>query len=177
MRNAIEWAAPRYSQRRELKNKRWRRRGCGVVAFKMMCDFHRPGADVSLPRLITDVVQRDGYLRNVGWKHRELAAAAALYGLHGQHFDWAGEPHAAALAKLKALLRRGPIVLSVWRDPKAHTGGHLVTAVGFNASSVLIHDPDGRTPETIRRRIMLPQFKSLWKQRAIVVFPRVAKRK
>lgn len=178
MPNAIEWETPRYSQHRDVRNRRWKNRACGAVAFKMMCDHHRPDADISLPRIIARVASRGGYLRNVGWRHKELADAASLYGLRGKNFDWAHEPYPAARANLKALLRAGPTVLSVWRNPEKRSGGHLVTAVGFNASSVVIHDPDGRTPQEIRKRVPWPAFRMLWKQRAIAVRPeRIAKRK
>lgn len=170
---------PRYSQYRDVRNKRWKTKACGVVALAMMCEHYRPDARVSLPSLIRTASQKGGYVRHVGWKHGTLVACAARYGLRAKAYDLAKEPLAAGTKELKKLLRKGPVVISVWRDPERRAGGHLVTAVGFDARSLLVHDPLGRTNAAIRKRIPWSLFFSMWKRRMLAVegVRRVAKRK
>lgn len=159
---------PLYSQYRDIKNKRWKARACGIAAFAMMCEYHHPERHISFPRLIREATQQKGYIPNIGWKHAALAACAGLYGLRGKNCDLANEPLFAAERTLKMFLKKGPVVVSTWRDHRRRTGGHLVTAVGFDASSILLNDPRGRTDRTIQRRVSWSDFRRMWKKRIIV---------
>ena len=169
---------PFYSQYRDIKNKKWKKKACGIAALAMMCEYHRPQAEISLPRLITEGTKRGGYQKGVGWKHKALAELCGIYALRGKNFDLAKKPFSFSQKQLKASLRKGPVVVSVWRDPKKRSGGHLVTAVGFDTRSFLLKDPLERTDGAMQKRVTWKTFGNIWKKRMVVASPkrRVAKK-
>jgi len=176
MQNVFE--TPLYSQYRDIKNKKWNEKACGITALAMACEYYCPDAKVSLPRLIAEGIRRKGYQKRVGWKHAPLAELCRLYGLQGKNFDFAKNSLSFARREFKRLLQTGPVIVSIWQNPKTRTGGHLATAVGYNRKSVFLNDPSGQTDRTIQKRIPWKTFDDVWKKRVIVILPprRVAKK-
>lgn len=170
---------PLYSQHRDIKNKKWNKKACGIAALAMMCEYHRPDTHIPFPRLIAEGIRRRGYQRGVGWKHASLAELCRLYRLRGKNFDFAKNSAAFARRELRRMLQTGPVVVSMWRDAKRHTGGHLVTAVGYDHTSIFLNDPEGKTDAAIQKRVHWKLFDTAWKKRAIAAFPpsRVAKKR
>lgn len=171
MQKEFRHNTPLFSQYHDIKNKKWKTKGCGIVALKMILLYYKPDAKITTPQLISRAVTIGGFLKNVGWKHKELAKLSSGLGLYGKNFDWAQKTYNIAVKNLISFLRDGPVIASLKKNLRKKSGGHLVIITGFNKSFVFINDPNGRTAQTIQKRIPWQKFSLLWKRRIIVIRP------
>lgn len=175
----MRFDVPGYSQHLDVKNLRWKRRSCGIVALKMAMDFHSPEKEnvLALSQLVREGFEARAYIKNVGWSHRELAKLATRHGLNGTNYDWFHETPPSAFKKLLRFLQRTPVIASIYRNLKPNSHGHLVIVTGFDNGVVFYNDPDSRTRKGIARKAPLRKFLNGWKRRIIVIHPRLRKKK
>jgi ABC-type bacteriocin/lantibiotic exporter with double-glycine peptidase domain len=171
---------PRYSQYLDVKNRFWQPRSCGIVALKMVLEYwHRAGKiahSPSIPALNRAGHKLGAYIRNVGWSHVGLVRLARRYGMDGVKYDWSLLSGREALKKLPPLMRRGPVLASVWRYPKKRQGGHLVVLADVAGNRVYLLDPAATHKNEIARTVSRQEFVTEWKRHIIVLFPRLRKR-
>ncbi|HSX01627.1 MAG TPA: C39 family peptidase [Candidatus Saccharimonas sp.] len=137
----------------------WQERACGVLALKMVLDYHRAErgeAPTDLQELF-DLAYEDGtgFTTAVGWRHEALVRAARHYGFRAWRRNWnlhtAGRElfikegaDAATLGRLEAQQRREalptlvetieagfPVVISVAKNFDEVDKGHLVVLTGL----------------------------------------------
>jgi hypothetical protein len=172
---------PPYSQYLDVKNALWRSRSCGIMALKMVLEYwYRKGelkrTPLSIPALNRAARKSGAYIPNIGWSHRGLALYARRLGADGKNFDWFSLTPNAALKKLLPLLRRGPVIASVYRNPKRREGGHLVVVTDITNDRVHFLDPGAKTRARIPRFLSTRVFCIAWKRRGIVIGPRLRNR-
>ncbi len=178
----MQRGVPHYSQFLDVKNKLWQPLSCGIVSLKIVLDYwHQSGrlrrVPPSIPALNRLGHEMEAYVWNRGWSHRGLVLLARRFGLHGENLDWASLPSHAAFRKLLPLLRRGPVIASIYRYPREKRGGHLVVVTEVEAGKVYLLDPIAKTRSRIPRIITRKAFLEAWKRRIVVVRPRLRKRR
>jgi len=158
---------PFYSQFQDIPAVEWQHEGCGIAALAMEVEFFKPKS-VSITTLLLQALDSGAYTTDVGWKHKELAGLAGLYGLTGKNYDLANADNETAFGRFKELLVGGPMIVSIHNkfNPKA-TLGHLVVVTGIDNGTILYHDPAyGNKTE---RKITENDFLKGWKRRFITV--------
>lgn len=157
---------PFYSQFQDIKNPRWQKEGCGIASLAMVINFYKPNT-VSVAKLLDQAISSGAYLKNIGWKHKELSAVAKTYGLAEKSYDLGKLSNSTAFAQFLDFLKSGPVVVSVHNkfDPKA-TLGHIVVVTGFENDFIYYKDPAGNSKE---EKISVKNFLAGWKKRFIIV--------
>ncbi len=159
---------PFYSQFQDIPSVEWRSAGCGIASLAMEMEFFKPKNKVSVTKLLLQALDFGAYTADVGWKHKELAALAELYGLTGKNYDLIALNNQTAFDQFKDFLIGGPIIVSIHNkfNPKAALG-HLVVVTGIEDGMIFYHDPAyGNKTE---RKISEKDFLRGWKKRFIVV--------
>ena len=161
---------PIYSQFKDIKNSRWQKEGCGIASLAMVIDFYKPNT-ISVAELLNQAINTGAYLKNIGWKHKELSALAGTYGLAEKSYDLGKLSNATAFAQFLDFLKTGPVVVSIHNkfDPKA-TLGHIVVVTGFENNFIYYNDP----AETADKKISVKDFLNGWKKRFIIVREKTA---
>ena len=167
---------PSYSQYLDVPQPKWRGRSCGVVALKMVLDYWRKKTVEDSPTITTLIrlgTSGNAYIKGVGWKHLGLVKMARRYRFRSKNYDWANEHHAVASKKLLLILRKQPIIASIYRNTKTKKGGHLVVLTGIRESDgkICMIDPAEKTRKREIRSVSLNAFTRSWKQRVIIVSP------
>ena len=158
---------PFYSQFADIPRVEWRAEGCGIAAMAMEIEFYKPNS-VSMTDLILQALKLGAHTPGVGWKHKELAALAGLYGLDGKNYDLTKMSGQEAFGDFKNRLAEGPVIVSIHNkfDPRA-TLGHLVVVTGMDNGMIFYHDP--AYGNKIAKMISEKGFMKGWKQRFITV--------
>ncbi len=167
---------PSYSQYLDVPLPKWRGKSCGIVALKMVLDYWKGKTITDSPTIKTLIrlgVSKNAYIPGIGWRHSGLAHLARHYHLQAKNYDWASEPKRAALKKLLLVLKKQPIIASIYRNTKTKKGGHLVVLTGIRNSDgkICMIDPAGKTRKKEIRSISLKEFARSWKQRVVIVRP------
>ncbi|MEK7465178.1 MAG: cysteine peptidase family C39 domain-containing protein [Patescibacteria group bacterium] len=173
----MTYSIPAYSQHLDIKDKKWRRRSCGVVAFKMVLDFWEKQTSPTFPELLKNGQKMKAYIRGVGWSHAGIAKLAKKYGFAGKNFDWFLKKSEWAFKKTRIFLKTGPVIVSIHKDLNPKKSGHLVVVTRITASRVYYLDPDAYARDNIRRVASKKRFLAGWKRRMIIVRPRGLHRK
>ncbi|TSC89236.1 MAG: Uncharacterized protein G01um10143_617 [Parcubacteria group bacterium Gr01-1014_3] len=158
---------PHYSQFLDIPRVEWRAEGCGIAALAMEIEFYKPKS-VSIPSLLSQAIKSGAHELGVGWKHKQLADLAELYGLDGINYDLTGMSKQEAFGEFKDRLAEGPVIVSVHNkfDPRAALG-HMVVVTGMDNGYVFYHDP--AYDNKIAKMISEKGFMKGWKQRFITV--------
>ena len=161
-------SVPHYSQFQDIPAIEWQSSGCGVASLAMALEFYKPKMGrVSVTNLILQALEFGAYQTNVGWKHKELAALAGLYGLTGKNYDLSELDNRSAFEQFKSVLADGPVIVSIHNKFNSkNTLGHLVVVTGIENDVVFYHDPAGNQKE---KAISAGVFLGGWKKRFIVV--------
>ncbi|MDP2598247.1 MAG: C39 family peptidase [Candidatus Liptonbacteria bacterium] len=157
---------PFYSQFRDISATGWQKLGCGIASLAMIINFYRPGT-VSVDKLLKEGIAAGAYLKNAGWKHRDLALLAGRYGLEGESYDLSRLGMKTAFGRFEETLKNGPAIASVYYkfDPKS-TIPHLVVITGVKDGRVYYNDPAGLAGG---KEISVADFMKGWKKRFITI--------
>lgn len=175
----IKYEVPRLSQHKDVKiqdfDNFWQKRGCGIVSLVMVMKYFRPEIPVkTIDELIITGVNKEHYIRGVGWKHRGIVELANDFGFTGKTFDLSKTENGAFELFMEEL-KKQPVIVSIHKDFKPTNGGHLVVATGFKETikklSLGINDPDCKSKKWVSRTISEKRFKTGWKKRFIVIKP------
>lgn len=173
----IFWSVPEFSQFLGVAKEEWKKRSCGVVSLSMVLNYLNPsfGGSILTHWLIDRAMERgDCYLEGIGWRHKGLVALAEEFDYAGKCFDFFNKSDEKALKKFFSLLRKGPVIVSVYNDfDPENRGGHLIVAKGFDKGGetmIFINDP--AVCEKYGKKTMavsLDRFIKGWKRRFISI--------
>lgn len=159
-----------YSQHLDFAKPAWRKSGCAIASLGMIMALQKPKKKINLAEIYERGLDKEAYLKGVGWRHQGLAQLAKSYGFkEAKAFDLAAKDLAAAMRKLKQELKNGPVMVSVFSKYIVGRNGHLVVLLGLTDESALVLDPDTRSRLKIAREIPLATFWPAWKKRFIVI--------
>ena len=126
----------------------WSYRICAVCSLWMLLKFHDSKFNASVTDLVKMGFAKDGYLENVGWKHKAIVELAKDFGLELQYakkFFYTPEEKESGLLIINRNLEQGqPVLASVYR-PK---DSHMLVVHGLKGSDgkvagYFIQDSDG----------------------------------
>jgi len=162
------FTVPFYSQFSDISMASWRKVGCGIASLAMLIEFYKPG-EVTVDTLLGEGISAGAYISSAGWSHKGLIGLSNKYGLDGESYDMAGSSMDVAFAKLKDVLKTGPVIVSVHYtfDPK-NPIPHLVVVNGIKDDLVHYNDPAEKSGDGT---VSISQFQSAWKKRYIEVRP------
>lgn len=164
----VQHQVPTYSQHLHLKDKKWRKKSCGIVSLAMLLEYS--GKKTNPDDLLKLGLKIDAYLPGIGWKHRGLVELSKKYGARGKNFDWAGLDLKIAFNQLKIHLKKHPLLASIYNAFNPKRGGHLIVLVGMEKDKIFYHDPDARSKNKIKKSVSLKKFLAGWKKRIILIY-------
>lgn len=156
-----------YSQHLDLSHDEHKLKGCGIASLGMLL-----GDKVSnLDELYKLGLEQDAYLPGIGWRHAGLAELARHFGFaNSYNLDLAKESLEVALNKLKAELKQGPVLVSVFANYEpGHKEGHIVVLLSLTDNQAEVLDPAAQNHADIRQFLPAGKFITGWKKRLIVV--------
>jgi uncharacterized protein YvpB len=157
---------PFFSQFTDIQSPQWQGVGCGITSLAMMIDFYKPDA-VSVNDLLQQGITAGAYDQNAGWNFGGLIQLAQQYGLSGNFVDFSKLATKSAIAKFQALVKNGPLILSVHNkfNPK-DTLPHLVVIDGIKNNFVYYNDPAAKTG---KKKISINNLVKGWEKKMIVL--------
>ncbi len=159
---------PFYSQFADITSAKWQKVGCGIASIAMVIDYYSTDP-VSVDGLLSRGIASGAYDSNAGWSHQGLINLTKKYGLNGSAYDLSGLSSKAALAKLEAQLKDGPVIVSVhYKFEPKNPIPHLVVIDGIRDGVVYYNDPAAKGG---KKQISSAAFAKAWKQRYIVIRP------
>src|SRR3989344_8127218 len=163
------------SQQNEL-HPEWQYRGCGISSLKMVMNYwHAVDATNASPpidELLATGLKLYAYVQNIGWSHAGLVNIARQYGYEGQNYDLASSDIETAWESLKAQIKTGPVMVSVYSQfGPTCGGGHIVVVTGLDGDMVYLNDPEEASQEAGVKIMTLEDFLRSWKKRYIVIRP------
>lgn len=161
-----------YSQYLDVLSDEWKPRSCGIVSLKMVLEY-LCGEIYDADDLVADGVERDGFIKGIGWKHQALVDMANARGCDAKREDWSEHAPYDALERLSVALQSGPVIASVYSnlDPTTQSG-HLVVVTGIEHGRVFYNDPAAHTRTDIARWAKVEDFLNGWKRRVILISSR-----
>ncbi len=152
MINNIIIELPLIDQGRDTHNKKWAHRTCAICCLKMMLAFKNPKyLEVPIMELVKKVLANDGYLENVGFKHKALVDLAAKYGItmdYQKIFFYKLTEKEKGLNIINRQIDKGlPVIISI--NSQTGKGSHMIIVRGIKKkgriiSGYHIQDPDSR---------------------------------
>lgn len=143
---------PLVNQRKDTGDKNWAHKTCAICSLKMVLSW-RDKRFEKLPvmNLVKDGLNLNGYLENIGWKHKILVYIALKYKLRLHFIKKFPKTRLEKLAKLKLInrqiLKGAPVIVSIFYKLDPQNGGHMVLVHGLKkkdnkVSGYHIQDPD-----------------------------------
>lgn len=140
------------NQRKDTKDKNWAHKTCAICSLKMVLSWNNKKLDkLSVMRLVREGLKFDGYLENIGWKHKALVDIALKYNLRLHFLKKFPKTNSEKLAKLKLIdrqiLKGIPVIVSIFYKLDSKNGGHMVLIHGLKKKDdkvigYHIQDPD-----------------------------------
>ncbi len=137
---------PYYSQYRDIKDKYWQKRACGLVCLKMILDFHQksrcptPTFLVDLDEFLEIALKKEAFGES-GWIHEKLLALAESFGMQAYRKEKMQNED-----ELKDFLDKGnPVIVSIKAkrfSPKFENKFHQIVLTGYDESGFYYNDPD-----------------------------------
>lgn len=157
----------KYSQHLDLSHDEHKLKGCGIASLGMLLGDKIKNLD-ELYKLGLD---QGAYQSGIGWRHAGLANLAKHFGFSNSYnLDLAGESLEVALEKLKAELKQGPVLASVFTNYESgHKEGHIVVLLSLTNDQAEVLDPAAKNHNDIHQFIPAAKFITGWKKRFIVV--------
>lgn len=127
----------------------WAHRICAICSLWMLLKLHDSKFNVPVMDLVKKGLAKDGYLENIGWKHKIIVELAKDFGLELQYvkkFFYTLEEKESGLMMIKSNLENGqPVIASVYRPKDSHVLIiHGLKEFGGKIIGYYIQDPDGR---------------------------------
>jgi hypothetical protein len=164
-------SVPAYSQFIDVNAEHWQPRACGIVALKILMDFHGAKSP-NIDALISVGLGLNAYDKlGHGWIHAGLVKIAHRYALRAEAYDLSTKDEVTALRFLKRVVRHGPCIASIYKDFDAVNMGHLIVIKRITGTHVFYNEPAAKVRSTIRRKIAIDPFLAGWKRRIIIVKP------
>ncbi|TRZ50941.1 hypothetical protein D4R99_05130 [bacterium] len=159
---------PFFSQFLDIDATEWKKKSCGIASLAMIIEYYEPKL-VPINSLLHEGILSGAYLKNVGWKHQDLALLSEKYGLKGLSYDLSGTDKKTALAQFTDLLKDGPVIASVhYKFDPTSTIPHLLVINGIEGNTVYYNDP---AADAGNKEISIADFMKGWKKRFIVIRP------
>ncbi|TSC96611.1 MAG: Uncharacterized protein Athens071426_172 [Parcubacteria group bacterium Athens0714_26] len=165
----IKHKVPHASQHLHIKIKKWRSKACGIVCLAMLFEYF--GKKISPNEILKKGLKLNGYLENIGWRHKVLVEIAKHYDFMGKNLDWSEIDAKIAFRKTLIYLNKYPIMVSIHNSFNPSRGGHLVVLTKFNGKKVFYNDPDSYNVKNLAQSITLKKFLDGWKKRIIIIYP------
>ena len=126
---------PLVNQLQDTEDKKWAEKSCGVCAIKMILAFKNPEfLKIPVMDLVKRGIEKDGYIKNVGWKHKALVDIAGSHGVKKdyQKLFYNDETKSEGLKFINKNIKSGlPVIASVHFGFDIKRGGHLIVVNGF----------------------------------------------
>jgi len=170
----MKFETPEYSQFLDIKDEDWQGRSCGILCLKTLIDYwfgNKKMDSKDMDALIQEALDIDGYIPEIGWKHKELAEVAKKHKLDGENFDWTDEHPDVAFNRIIPHLTTHPVIASIYKDLDKEKNGHLVVITGYEDGNVYYNDPDSKKKAGIKRSAPLQAFLDGWTRRIVVIHP------
>ena len=143
---------PLVDQWRDTKDKKWAGQVCAICSLKMLLEHEgKLGKSTKVMDLVKEGLVLDGFIENVGWKHKIIVELAKKHGLKlnfQKKFFKTSPQKLEGLSKINRSIKAGkPVVVSVYHRLDLEKGGHLVIINGLkiNDSQIMgyyIQEPD-----------------------------------
>ncbi len=166
---------PYYSQFLDVEDRYWMPRACGIVALKMVLDFHRK--DIPPIMELIEICSKAGGYGKSGWFHDALVSLAKSFGLESyrkEKMDADG-----GTEEIVSSIRNGkPVLISAVKYILGQTKFHMVAVTGFEEkdgvlTGIYYHDPEATDIEKGKHIFVgIDTFKREWRKMAIFISPR-----
>lgn len=143
---------PLVNQTKDTGNKKWSSKSCAICALKMVMGWKDPGlTETPVMTLVKNGLGAEGYLEEVGWKHKALVDLAGRYGVKMsfmEKFFRTKTQKTKGLGMVNKKLTAGePVLVSVFYKFKKDNGGHVVVLHGLRknknrVTGYFIQDPE-----------------------------------
>ena len=158
---------PHWIQFYDISDDQWQGRSCGIVSLAMILEYY--GVQVDLNDLIEQGLEKDGYIKGIGWKHQIICDLAREYGLKSQRTE-----NEVIDNLVESLERDEPVIISIHKNFDISKGGHLVVLNGYYVANnellgFYLNDPVGASYKHKNQFIKLDKFLEGWKKRVIYV--------
>lgn len=166
MKKLIE--LPHLMQCYDIDDAFWQERSCGIFSLAMVLEHY--GIHVGIKDLINIGLKKEGYIKNIGWKHQVIVDIAIDFGLAAKRTEDDSPKNL-----IEAIDRGDPVIVSIFKHFNNKNGGHLVVLNGYFMDSdgelmgFYINDPIGASFKYKNRFIKINQFANGWKKRAIYI--------
>jgi len=171
------------SQYLHIKNKKWRKRSCGIICLAMLLGYFNkkrsPDRLLKTGLKLTFFYKRKKYLAYApafGWTHWGLVRLAKKSNLNGAVYDWSTDndwckksSKKTAFNKVIDLLKKQPVIVSM-RKTFNKKGAHLVVLTGYDNKKIFYNDPDHKLQSYSGSHISKTNFLRNWTKRAIVIY-------
>ena len=164
---------PYYSQYRDIKDKEWQKRACGLVCLKMILDFHQnregstPTTSVDLDGLLEIALKKESFGKS-GWIHDKLLELAKDFGLSAYRKEEMQNED-----ELKDFLDSGnPTIVSIKAKrfaPEFENKFHQIVLTGYDKNGFYYNDSDYQDESGKDLFVDTKTFQKYWRKMAIFV--------
>jgi len=147
----IKIELPICNQHDNAHDKSWAYRMCAICSLWMLLKYHDSVFSTSPMDLLHEVLAKNGYLENIGWRHWGIVKVAEEHGLklkYAEKFFYTPEEKEQGAKIISINLKnQHPVMASVFHHLNPAKGGHMIVIHGlqeFNAQPIgyYIQDPD-----------------------------------
>lgn len=166
------------------------RQWCGIVSLWMILNYYLKG---KAPK-VEDLLRKYGAeVTRLGFQHKDFLKIARDFRLRGFRKSWWAEPGVQPLIEkffaegeseedvkdwaetnteeglftIKKMIDKGtPVIVSVTKEFSPSHSSHLIVVVGYEDSTLIVHDPLHKGPNY---KVSEEEFKNFWTRQAIII--------
>jgi len=160
---------PYYSQYRDIKDKDWQPRACGLVCLKMILDFY----EVDTPEInqfLKVAIERKSFGKS-GWIHDKFLELAKSYSLEAFRKEF-NDTEEGIRFIIDFLQQTGPVIVSLKAKkflPEFENKFHQIVLTDYNTKGFYYNDPDYLDEEGKNLFVKISDFKKYWRKLAIFI--------
>ncbi len=162
------WKIPSFSQFLDITDNKYKKVSCGIVSLSMVMSFFLK-KKIDPNEVLNKGIELDIKDKNNNWTHKGLVSLAKLYGLFGKAYDFAEKSDEEAIRKMLNLLKKHPILVSIFKDFNPKKSGHIIVLTGFKNGRFQYYDPNSKDRKEVKREIDIYYFIEGWKKRFILI--------